>query len=101
MSESIEPKKSSGNGCFPAIAIVAVAVVLIAMLVSERTPTFTPRILDNEDGTYTVEYYFPSQDWHKDVFAYRVSLEEATNAAAGWEKTAQSPKKKYVNTTKP
>lgn len=69
-----------------ALAIgVAAAVALMDHL---TTDTFTPRIIQNRDGTYTCEYYYPRDKYKVDQRAHRVTLEEARQAAEKWRSIA-------------
>lgn len=61
-----------------------------------KPATFTPRIVDNEDGTYTTEYYWPYPGYTTDPYAHRVSLEKARVAAQKWTDIATNKASKTI-----
>lgn len=50
----------------------------------ETVETFTPRIIDNQDGTYTVQYYWNQPGYKDDAWGFRVSLEDARERRDRW-----------------
>ena len=71
--------------------VVGFAIALAAsfeLMDHLTTDTFTPRIIQNRDGTYTCEYYYPRDKYKVDQRAHRVTLEEARQAAEKWRSIA-------------
>lgn len=60
--------------------------------------TFTPRIVKNDDGTYTTQYYWPHPGYIADPNGFHVSLEDAQRKAASWQRTADGDKPTIVST---
>lgn len=58
--------------------------------------TFTPRIIDNEDGTYTTQYYWSHPGYINDPNAYCVSIDRARVAAKRWNDVKDHKQVKIV-----
>lgn len=66
------------------IILVAIITILIIITFGSNKKTFSPRIMANPDGTYSVEYYWPHPGYKPDPDTHRVSFDDAMKAAKDW-----------------
>lgn len=73
------------------IGIVSLALygcIIIAGLSDPKS--FDSRVIDNEDGTYTTQYYIDFPEYRDDPNGYRVSLEKAKERAESWNRIREN-----------